>query len=283
MPIAYFGLKHMNVILLLSRDIKLNSSSNYIPQRAVFKFLAFIASLSIVLSVVIYFREEEIKDQINFIKVLVWQLVIWCPWMLMYYFSPKVWARVKTVNYGSSIYYCFGLTWVFLHFTWFFFISSNYSPYLGMPATGYGVYPYFFIFWTLIDIIIVGIILYSETQEYSSKRSSTPTIIELTRREEKLFCEPQEIHWLSSDNYYTHLETKHGKFVMRQTLKYYKEQLRSDEFIQIHRSTIVNIRFVKGLSKDNNKLYVMLKDGSKKSVSKKNVVMVRSLFKSQLA
>lgn len=262
--------------------IIVNSLLDNISKRANLQFSVFIVSLSIVFSLAIYLREVSIKDQVDFIKVLLWQMIIWTPWAIVFYLSPKVRAGLRTIRYGDALYYGSGLVWVCIHYGWFFLISSNYSPYLGKPATGYGVYPYFFIFWSLIDLIIIGLIIYIQIPDNSVKKVPKPKLIELTRGGETFFCNPYDIHWLSSDNYYTHLYTIRGKFIMRKTLKYYHEHINSYEFIQIHRSTIVNLRYIKGLTKYHNKLCVILKDGTKKTVSKKNIPNIRLILKNQM-
>lgn len=266
-------------------SIAVNGLMDNTNKRSILIFIVFIASLSLVLSLAIYLREGSLKHQIDFSNVLLWQMIIWSPWAAAFYLLSIVNTNLRTIKYGDIIYYVSGLVWVCLHYVWFYFISSNYSPYLGQPGTGYGVYRYFFIFWTLIDLIFIGYIKnnkYAQRPDTSEKKESKPTLIQLTRGRETFFCEPRDIHWLSSVNYYTTLYTVHGKFIMRKTLKYYNEHINSDEFIQIHRSTIVNVKYVKGLSKSRNELCVVLKDDTKKTVSKKNQPKVRSIFKNQM-
>ena len=267
-------------------SIALNRLLDNTSKRSTLYFFVFITLLSIVFALAIYFREAAIKDQIAPAHVLIWQLSIWSPWVLIFYLLPKVRVSVENNRYKDVLYYGSGFIWVCLHCGWFFFISSNYSPYLGKPATGYGVYPYFFIFWALIDlIIIIGLIAYiryTERPDNSVIKAPEITLIEVTRGREVFFCEPHDIHWLSAVDNHTVLHTIHGKFVMRKTLKYYYEHINSNDFIQIHRSTIVNVRHVKGLTKSHNNLCVMLKDGTKKNVSKKNQPRIRSIFKDQM-
>jgi len=262
-------------------NITVNSLFDRISKKTTLQFSVFIISLSIVFSLVIYLREADIKDQIHFSNVLLWQVIIWIPWIVVFYLSPRIRTSLRPVKYGETIYYGSGFICLCIHYGWFFWISSNYSPYLGMPATGFGVYPYFFIFWTLVDLIIIGII-YTIGRNNSVKIISKPIMIELNRGGETFFCNPKDIYWLASDNYYTHLHTIHGKFVMRKTLKHYKEQINSQDFVQIHRSTVINVQYVKGFTRYNKRLFVILKDDSKKPVSKKNVPGVKAIFRTQM-
>ena len=66
-------------------------------KRSTLLFLAFIVSLSIILSLAIYLREGSIKDQIDFIDVLLWQMIIWGPWAIAFYPLSIVKANLKHV------------------------------------------------------------------------------------------------------------------------------------------------------------------------------------------
>jgi len=252
-----------------------------IIKKSNFRFFLFSIALSILLTAVIYFRESNLIDEISFVHVLIWQLTIWTPWSVSYTLFLRFKDRPRIQKHSDLLFFTIGIFWIGIHFIWFFLISSNFSPYLGKPATGYGVYPYFFIFWTLIDfMILITIYFISKQAAVTSINSLGPKTykLELTRGGETILCTPQEIYWLSSDNYYTHLQTSYGKFIMRNTLKYYYEMLQSNNFLQIHRSTVINIDFVIGLSKIDKKLFVLTKDQGKHAVSRNNAAIVKEKF-----
>jgi DNA-binding LytR/AlgR family response regulator len=168
---------------------------------------------------------------------------------------------------------------VSIHFGWFFFVSSYYSPYLGFPATRYGVYPYFFIFWSAIDIGLLGFVFDQINRNKEDPRTFDTIRIELVRGDKKYFCESRQVYWLAADNYYTKLYTEYGTFLMRKSLKHFKDLLPPEEFKKIHRSTVININQVSQLVRGkNDSLEVVLKDGNKRRVSRKYMKELRNIL-----
>jgi len=172
-----------------------------------------------------------------------------------------------------------------LHFAWFDFISSNYSPYLGLPETNHGVYGYFFIFWTIIDVGLVWFVLErinksrKPTEKIAHNDLSEPTVFELTRGDKTYFCGPEQIHWLAAENYYTKFHTVHGEFLIRKSLKNCYQNLSLETFKRIHRSTIVNVGFVSAFSRGkNSNMEVVLKDGTRRNISRNYIKDIKSYF-----
>ena len=173
------------------------------------------------------------------------------------------------------------ITWVGLHFGWFFFLSSSFSPYLGLADSRYGVYRYFFIFWTLIDIALIWFVI-DKLKGIEYKELPPPLLFELSRGNNKYFCEPSQILLLSAENEYTKLYTTEGIFVMRKPLKSFHDVLPQDMFRKIHRSTIINVNYVSELARGNDKsLEVILKDGTKRKVSRSFVKEINLFFKNR--
>ncbi|MEX0289208.1 MAG: LytTR family DNA-binding domain-containing protein [Flavobacteriaceae bacterium] len=234
---------------------------------------------AIVLAILIYWREHELRDLIPIYKVLLWQLGIWLPWILGFVVLERFMAKLKKNNYlGLKLFgFCFLL--VALHYGWFFWLSSNWSPYLGQEGSRFGVFRYFFVFWTLIDVGLVWFVT-DKLKWASIKREPTPILLELTRGKNKYFCEPAQIHLLASENYYTKLFTTEGIFVMRKPLKYFQGILPEDIFKKIHRSTIINVNEVSELVRgEDHKLEVIMKDGTRRRVSRNFVREITLFFK----
>ena len=83
-----------------------------------------------------------------------------------------------------------------------------------------------------------------------------------------------------AENEYTRLVPTEGVFVMRKPLKYFQDALPTDLFKQLHRSTIVNVNYVSVLAKGNDKgLEVIMKDGTKRKVSRNFVKEINLFFK----
>jgi two-component system LytT family response regulator len=109
-----------------------------------------------------------------------------------------------------------------------------------------------------------------------------PTLLfELTRGSSKYFCDPTQIYLLASENYYTRLHTSEGVFVMRKSLKSYEELLPAETFLRIHRSAIVNVNQVAELARDGHGLEVVMKDGTRRRVSRNLAGEINAYFRNR--
>lgn len=243
------------------------------------KSLALFTLMGILLGVLIYWREYSTSAQISFFQVLLWQIVIWTPWTISFKIFERVIEKAHASKYETLLLFVSGILWIALHFGWFFFVSSNFSPYIGQTGSGYGVFPYFFIFWTLIDLGLVWFIIDKLSRNISSK-VSPPILLELTRGKNKYFCKPSQIHLLASENYYTKLFTTEGIFVMRKPLKHFQDVLPEDIFKRVHRSTIINVNYVSELARGvDHRLEIIMRDGTRRKVSRNFTKEITQFFK----
>ena len=126
--------------------------------------------LALAMAAAIYLKQQSVTPDIAFWKVLLWQLVLWLPLVLI--LPIFQWVLSKYSSAGTRILFAFLA--IGLHYLWFAGMSSLISPYLDYPRTRYGVYPFFFIFWTLIDIFLVsGLILYLLSQQKKKEDPET--------------------------------------------------------------------------------------------------------------
>lgn len=242
-------------------------------------FVVLTISIAVVLGLLIYWREYSTRDQVALYYVVLWQIGIWFPWVLGFKILEQIIGKISKTKFGILLLIGTCITWVGLHFGWFFFISSNFSPYLGLPGSRFGVYRYFFIFWTLIDIGLIWFII-DKLKSVKDEELPPPLLFELTRGNNKYFCEPSQIHWLAAENYYTKLSTTEGVFVMRKPLKSFHDLLPQDMFRRIHRSTIINVNYVSELERGNGQnLEVIMKDGTRRKVSRNFVKEITLFFK----
>ncbi|WP_420401768.1 LytTR family DNA-binding domain-containing protein [Flagellimonas sp.] len=242
-------------------------------------FTILIFSIALLLGALIYWREYATRDQVTLIQVLLWQLGIWIPWILGFLALDKIEKRGRNTKWGLPLLLAGGLLLICLHFGWFFGLSSTVSPYLDLEGSKFGVYRYFFIFWTLIDIGLVWFVV--DKLRNPKPQETEPSIkLELTRGGSTYFCEPSQIQLLAAENYYTKLFTTQGVFVMRRPLKTFLEVLPMDTFRKIHRSTIINLDYVSELARGNGStLEVIMKDGTRRRVSKSFVKEITQLFR----
>lgn len=241
------------------------------------RFFVFILLFVLTLGSLIYWREYDVREQVSYLKVVLWQFYIWAPWILFYIVFEKIDYRYIQ---KKSIVFSIGVLWLVVHFFWFFYLSANYSPYLGLPATGYGVYPYFFIFWIFIDVVLYWNLI-KMTQLKKPKISNDKEFkIELTRGGKKFYCDAKQIFWISAEDYYIKFHTSQGAFLSRKSMKELTQKLPTSTFMRIHRSTIINFDFVSSLeSSKNNVLEVVLKDGIRRRVSRNYQAELRKIFK----
>ena len=88
-----------------------------------------------------------------------------------------------------------------------------------------------------------------------------------------------EIICIQSNDDYVIIKTENSEFIKNQTMNHYEKTLPSDVFMRVHRSSIVNISFIKKLnhvSKENYELE--LNNGEKIKVSKSNIKKVKELI-----
>ena len=194
------------------------------------KFLVFLILFALILSILIYWKESEVQDQIAFHHVLLWQIGIWIPWSLIFLLFRKIVYKLVLQN---SLKLGLGILWIGIHYVWFFYLSSLFSPYLEMPATRYGVYPYFFIFWTLIDIVLIWNVLNILTRQKLVLNETVPVKYEFSRGNRTYYCDLKQIFWLSSEGYYTSFHTDQGTFLIRKSLKNILKELPESDFKRV--------------------------------------------------
>ena len=244
-------------------------------------FVALTISIALVMGLLIYLREYATRDQVALYSVFLWQLGIWIPWIIGFKVLERIIKKIKKTKFGVFLLLGSSIIWVGLHLGWFFFLSSTYSPYLGLPGSRFGVYRYFFIFWTLIDVGLIWFVI-DKLKGVENEELPPPLLFELTRGSNKYFCEPTQIQLLVAENYYTKLYTTEGVFVMRKPLKSFQDVLPPDMFKRIHRSTIINVNYVSELAKgDYKSLEVIMKDGTRRKVSRNFVKEINLFFRNR--
>jgi len=241
-----------------------------------FKFTISIVFFSFAMATLIYLRESSSRNNIIFIKVVFWQLMLWLPWVFALNLIKK---SIKIINKKEGVlkYVLILLFFILplsIHWIWFAAYSSLYSPYIGVHNEGYGVFPYFFIFWSLIDFMLL---LFIFTYFIFYKKELKPvlekvTTIQVKRGNKKVFLKGDDIFWISAEGYYIMLYTTHGQFLLRRSLKDIFLSLPRSQFIKIHRSAIINILHLNELQQPPNKgISVLMKDGNSHPVSRTHV------------
>lgn len=224
--------------------------------------------LSMAMAIAIFLKQRSVIPDILFWNVLAWQIVLWTPltlvlpsfrWVINQYKKPFIWVIFLFLFLG-------------LHYGWFVGVSSLISPYLEYPRTRYGVYPFFFIFWTLIDMFLLsGLLVYLNKQ--IKKQAVDYNVLERSLYVKKgnkgVLLKPEDIYWIGADDYYSDIHTTKGRFLERKSLKALLDHLPADQFIRIHRSTVINTQAIREFRPISGlKAEVKLIDGSTRKVSR---------------
>ncbi|MDA9316302.1 LytTR family DNA-binding domain-containing protein [Polaribacter sp.] len=115
----------------------------------------------------------------------------------------------------------------------------------------------------------------SVLQQTAMQPSSKPDKISLHTAEKIIVVNIEDIIRCKSDNNYTTFHFINGsKILVSKTLKYYTDLLKEVNFIRVHQSHLVNIKYIKEFIKSDGG-YLLLKDKSNVPVSvrKRNEVL----------
>jgi len=88
-----------------------------------------------------------------------------------------------------------------------------------------------------------------------------------------------DISYLESQDDYVMIHTSQGKFLKQKTMKFFEEHLDPNEFVRIHRTSIVKLKSVKQIELFEKESYrVLLHSGEKLPVSKTGYQKLKEIF-----
>jgi two-component system, LytTR family, response regulator len=103
----------------------------------------------------------------------------------------------------------------------------------------------------------------------SKGRKSTDSRLVIKAGGRVVFIDVDEIHWVEAAANYVKLKTAKDSYLLREAIGHVSDRLDPDQFIRIHRSTIVNVKQIKELQPCNSGEYiVVLKSGKELSCSR---------------
>jgi len=239
------------------------------------------------MAIAIAWRVAHRPDAPALLPIAGWQLLVWLPWIGYYYVVRYLVRRLGTYQdatlAGLVLHVLAALLIATSHLIWYWQVSSLASPFLEVPGTRYGVYAFFFVFWFLIDLLLYWAVLARpekdhDVQEQSASIATTERFAVRTGRSQHL-VRTADIHWIEAQGYYAALHTDDGSFLLRRSLTRLEDELDPADFIRIHRSTIVNVKEVRGLkTNDSGSFSVMLADGTCRSASRNGQRKLRSVL-----
>ncbi|MBT5186350.1 MAG: LytTR family transcriptional regulator [Kordiimonadaceae bacterium] len=231
-------------------------------------------------SALIYFRINSTPSSISFVPILLWQAVVWSPWLLFGFLNIKLDRRYPIVEQPIHFWILrhSGLSLIIItsHVAWFFIVSGNFSPFLGMDNTGYGAFFFFFIMWGVCDFLFYWALLgifalrqllsISPAQENIGAEKPDYFLLKTTGRQSSVaIC---DIHWIEAEDYCCRVHTKDNNYLVRQSLNSFEKTLPSTLFLRIHRSTIINIKQVDQIVKQENRRHIVrLRNGTERAIS----------------
>lgn len=87
-----------------------------------------------------------------------------------------------------------------------------------------------------------------------------------------------DIVWMEAEGDYTKLHTPQKSYLSSYGIGTLEQKLNTAIFTRIHRSTIININFVKEVFKDSNGYYVVLQNDTNHKVGRNYVETIKKLF-----
>ena len=255
--------------------------------RGLIRVLLGVCTIAVVMAIAIAWRVAHRPDAPALLPIAGWQLLVWLPWIGYYYVVRYLVRRLGTYQdatlAGLVLHVLAALLIATSHLIWYWQVSSLASPFLEVPGTRYGVYAFFFVFWFLIDLLLYWAVLARpekdhDVQEQSASIATTERFAVRTGRSQHL-VRTADIHWIEAQGYYAALHTDDGSFLLRRSLTRLEDELDPADFIRIHRSTIVNVKEVRGLkTNDSGSFSVMLADGTCRSASRNGQRKLRSVL-----
>ena len=255
--------------------------------RGLIRVLAGVSTVAGVMAVAIAWRVAHRPGSAAFLPTLGWQLLVWLPWVGFYYAVRYLVRRLGTYQdatlVGLVLHVLAALLIASAHFVWYWQVSSHVSPFLGAPGTRFGAYAFFFVFWFLIDLLLYWTILARPepdqgTEEQSANNATTERYA-VRKGNSQHLVRTTDIRWIEAQGYYAALHTDKGSFLLRRSLTRLEDELDPGSFIRVHRSTIVNVDHVDGLTtNDSGSCQVMLADGTRRGVSRNGRRKLRSVL-----
>lgn len=232
--------------------------------------------IALLMATLIWERASWDDIHVAFGHTLFWQLLVWMPWIGI------AWSIQATKSKPWYVHISLAAGLITLHYLWFRWVSTDISPFVGHPDTRYGVFPYFFLFWTIMDLALYAIVL---AILYLRKPPPEPTPAETTHSAEgwsvlkngdRHWIKADSIRWVEGHGYYARLHTDSGEYLLRASLAELLTALQAKGFVRVHRSTLVRLDQIGQLSRHPRGYWqVQLVDGTVRRVSREGRKQLR--------
>lgn len=113
----------------------------------------------------------------------------------------------------------------------------------------------------------------------TESRTEYPSFMKVRNGSRSTIVEMENIKWIQSDGGYLEMHALDKKHVMMESLKSLLNSLNPEQFMRIHKSTIVNVKMIEELKSRHNGDYdVYLKDGNVLRLSRNYAKPLKGLF-----
>lgn len=243
----------------------------------------------VMVTVAVFFRVVVMGDKpvATFMEILGWQAASWVPWVLVIGFftlpfGAKARAAIRRWNPAAhvvaAVVVASGST------LWFKLISENFSPFLGMEETRYGVFPWFFIFWFFFGLFMYwgGISFFGlvgqQAPSNNDKKPEARLVVKTGKVSEVI--KPKDVLWIEAQDYYSVLHLGDRQSWIKMTMKELEKTLDPDAFVRVHRSTIININCLKQIKTEaSGKYSAIMNDGKKRPISRQGWRDLKKILK----
>ena len=118
-------------------------------------------------------------------------------------------------------------------------------------------------------------------QKYPSQRKLTPNTIPIKYGHQTILLPLNEIVYIKSEKPYIRIFTKDRNYLASLSLKEIMEDFDNENLLRIHRSTIVNVKFLYSFqSRKNGDYDIQMSEGSQLRLSRHYAAPIKAYFKS---
>jgi len=195
----------------------------------------------------------------------------------------------RFVNHFALAFMCISLwlTISYLSFSYLFFVEYSNQLVTILPLRGFiGL----LIYLLLVQIFRVSESVKNENEPLQTNNTSEDAIVDKAPIKQEIIERVavksgtkihvilvSEICFLQADGDYVQIYTSTGKHLKEQTMKYFEEHLPDNQFVRVHRSTIVNVEMISRIElyEKQNQLLV-LKNGQQIKTSPAGYTSLRA-------
>jgi hypothetical protein len=212
----------------------------------------------------------------SFVAVWLWQAGAWLPWFAV---VPAVCHAVRTGQFwglrvGLGEHLTASVLVTALSTAWFWSLSSQVSPFLGVPDTRFGVFKWFFVFWGFASFLgywaVAGFVAVAGSAAGAASAgpppadvgaAQPPPVTPVVPASGRLLLESggavhvvltSDIDWIEAQDYYAVVHAGDRAIWVKRSLDDLGVELDPARFVRIHRSTVVNLDRIERIEKDES-------------------------------